>query len=61
MNNSVKNGWGDVVGFRCWTCGEVFQSMWGETCNKCRQEKDDSKKLREEIQKLTEVIKQLKP
>ena len=25
-----------LVGFRCSECGEVFQSMWGDTCNSCR-------------------------
>lgn len=25
-----------IVGFRCSSCGGVFGSMWGETCNGCR-------------------------
>lgn len=61
MNNSVKNYYGETVGFRCWTCGEVFPSMWGENCNKCRNQKDENRKMREEIARLTEAIKQSKP
>lgn len=57
MNNSVKNGYGEVVGFRCWTCGDVFQSMWGETCNRCRKQSDENKKLRAEVRALTEALK----
>lgn len=26
-----------MVGFRCWTCGGVFDRMWGDTCNHCRE------------------------
>lgn len=29
MNNSVKDAHGNVIGFRCFRCGGVFQSMWG--------------------------------
>lgn len=60
MNNSVKNGYGEVIGFRCWTCGGVFQSMWGETCNKCRNQESENTKLRAEIAKLTKAIQELK-
>lgn len=59
MNNSVKNGYGETVGFRCWTCGGVFQSMWGETCNKCRKDESENAKLRAELSKLTDTIKLL--
>jgi DNA-directed RNA polymerase subunit N (RpoN/RPB10) len=55
MNNSVKNGWGEVVGFRCWTCGDVFSSMWGETCNRCREQE----KMRNQIKELTAALKNL--
>jgi len=37
VNNSVLNAYGHVVGYRCFECGGVFQSMWGETCNGCRE------------------------
>ena len=60
MNNSVKNGWGEIIGFRCWTCGGVFQSMWGETCNKCRKDSEENEKLRKEVAELTKAIKQLR-
>jgi len=36
FNNSVCDGRGNVLGFKCWECGEVVPSMWGETCNSCR-------------------------
>lgn len=56
MNNSVKDGYGNVIGFRCWRCGDVFQSMWGETCNRCRHQDMENQKLRDEIKKLTEQL-----
>lgn len=36
-NNGVyPNGRnGGCAGFRCYECGKVFQSMWGDTCNGC--------------------------
>jgi len=36
MNNSVKYG-SELIGFRCFTCGNIFQSMWGTKCNGCRE------------------------
>lgn len=56
MNNSVKDGYGNVVGFRCWRCGNVFQSMWGETCNGCRHQDEENEKLRAEIRRLTNTL-----
>jgi len=38
MNNSVQNYRGETIGFRCWTCGEIRNRMWGTTCNSCRLE-----------------------
>lgn len=37
MNNEVRNGWGRLVGFRCFECGGIFEKMWGEVCNGCRE------------------------
>lgn len=34
--NIIRDQRGNIVGFRCLTCGEVFQSMWGNHCNSCR-------------------------
>lgn len=59
MNNSVKNGYGEIIGFRCHRCGGIFQSMWGETCNMCRYQDSENKKLREEIKKLRETLSKL--
>ena len=36
MNNAVYNQ-SKIVGFRCWECGKIVQSMWGNTCNSCRE------------------------
>ena len=47
MNNEVIRN-GNVIGYRCWQCGGIFQSMWGETCNGCRKQNeliDAAKKL----------------
>lgn len=37
INNEVRDNRGAVVGFWCQECREVYQSMWGETCNGCRE------------------------
>lgn len=39
MNNQV----GDM--FQCWTCRGLFDSMWGETCNSCREAERRHKEL----------------
>jgi len=36
FDNSVRDGRGRCVGFRCDTCGKIAQAMWGNTCNECR-------------------------
>lgn len=36
MNNEVRDWRGQTIGFRCFECGKVAQSMWDETCNECR-------------------------
>ncbi|KKN49566.1 hypothetical protein LCGC14_0641310 [marine sediment metagenome] len=40
INNDVKNWRGKTIGFRCRECGDIFQSMWETTCNKCRREEE---------------------
>lgn len=37
FNNAVHDAHGRIVGFRCFDCDGVFQSMWGTTCNGCRE------------------------
>jgi len=49
MNNEVKDWQGKTIGFRCWECGDIVQSMWGETCNKCREKERRHKELIETI------------
>lgn len=34
----IKDFLGRTIGFVCAECGELFQSMWGNKCNKCRRE-----------------------
>lgn len=55
MNNSIYVG-DKCVGFRCFNCGGVYQSMWGSTCNKCRNENDKHEALIAEIKMLRETI-----
>ena len=35
---SVKDWRGHVLGYRCIDCGGVFSQMWGNVCNKCRED-----------------------
>lgn len=45
LNSDIYDGWGDLVGSRCFTCYEVFPSMWGETCNRCRASEERHEEL----------------
>lgn len=45
FNNSVQDARGRTVGFRCFECGDVFQSMWGEVCNGCRRKEERHQEL----------------
>lgn len=49
FNNAVQNGWGKTVGFRCFECGGIFESMWGETCNGCREKERRHQELVEAL------------
>jgi len=60
MNNSVRDYRGNIVGYECYTCGKVAQSMWGQTCNECRKKEEQSNSLVKEVRKLREEIAQLK-
>ena len=51
----VRDWRGDVVGYRCRICGEVYGSMWGDICNKCREEERRHKELLGAIRKLKEA------
>ncbi len=55
-NNSVTDGWGKVIGYRCLQCGDVVQSMWGTTCNSCRKDNDKHEELIKEIQDLKKQL-----
>lgn len=45
-NNSVFRS-GKCVGFQCYECGGVFQSMMGDTCNGCREKERRHQELLE--------------
>lgn len=36
---------GDPIGYRCDDCGKVVSSMWGYTCNECREKERRHKEL----------------
>jgi hypothetical protein len=36
MNNAVRDGDGRTIGYRCFECDKIAQSMWGTVCNECR-------------------------
>ena len=58
MNNAVYSG-RELIGFRCFTCGDIFQSMWDCTCNGCRAAKkanETNEKILAELKLLRETI-----
>lgn len=57
INNSIRDGRGNVIGYKCFQCGDVVQSMWGTTCNKCRKENERHNELISEIRELKERLK----
>ena len=68
MNNSVKDGRGVVIGYRCHVCGEVKDKMWGTSCNECDIKAENHHQLLKALEdtrihpgmslaKVTEVIK----
>ena len=46
---TVQDWQDNVIGFRCNKCGGVFQSMWGNTCNGCRDAERRHKEILEAI------------
>ena len=32
---AVHDNSGNIIGYKCTTCGEVFDSMLGDNCNRC--------------------------
>ena len=59
MNNSVRNKWGEIIGFRCYQCGKVFQQMWNTTCNNCRKKNEEHDELITELKELKKTISEL--
>jgi DNA-directed RNA polymerase subunit N (RpoN/RPB10) len=65
--NTIYDSNHRVIGFKCFECGKVVASMWGETCNSCRAKQErheekiaEIKKLREEIRILNKKLKNKK-
>ena len=54
-NNTVYNGRDEIVGFACAICGRVVSSMWGDTCNKCRDEERKHQELLEALKNKQEA------
>lgn len=57
MNNSVYRG-NELIGFRCFRCGSIYQSGWGTICNQCRNSDDENNKLRSEIARLSKALEE---
>ena len=57
---NVRDSSGNIVGFRCSDCGDVVQSMMGNTCNHCRGEDERAKALVLEIRGLREELAKLR-
>lgn len=51
---------GRIVGFRCRRCRGIYDTMWGNLCNVCRESNDENAKLRKEIARLADAVKSLK-
>ena len=43
-------------GFRCYECGKVYNSMWGDTCNKCRAEERRHQEVLASMAKKTKCV-----
>ena len=54
INNAVKDAHGNVIGYRCSVCGEIYTSMWGNVCNKCREERKFRQQLLEALKNTKE-------
>jgi hypothetical protein len=52
-SGAVYDGYDKIIGFRCSACGEVFGSMFGDTCNQCQT-------LERRHQELIQAIKNAK-
>lgn len=49
MNNSVYDGRGRLIGFRCYECQQIKPAMWGDTCNECREKERRHQEILEAI------------
>ena len=57
INNEIKNSRGQTIGFRCSKCNEIFDKMWSNICNLCRDDIKKHNELLEQIKQLKEIIK----
>lgn len=42
---SIKDGRGNIIGYRCINCGGVFPAMWANICNECRDKERRHREL----------------
>ena len=42
-NNEVKDGLGQLTGYRCDVCDQIKSKMWGCICNECRAKQEAAK------------------
>jgi len=42
---SVKDGRGNVIGYRCINCSGVLPAMWANICNECRDKERRHREL----------------
>ena len=58
--NSIYDSNGRVAGFKCFECGKIVSTMWGEICNLCRAKQERHNETINEIKKLRQEITKLK-
>lgn len=54
MNNEIRDWQNKLVGFKCINCGIIYESGWGNNCNKCRNEERKHKEILQAIKTLTQ-------
>lgn len=59
LNNEVRDYQDKIIGFRCFQCGGVYQTMWENTCNNCRAKESEHNEMIKEIKQLKDEIKKL--
>lgn len=37
MDNAARDKNGNIIGFKCFKCGNIYDRMWGTVCNQCKK------------------------